>query len=233
MYLSRLILNPRHRDARRDLGDCVALHRTVMSAFPDVPAQPARQALGVLWRLEPDPRSQQVRLLVQSASAPDWSRLPPGYLDPGSVTAVKEVDAALASLHEGMRLQFRLQANPTRKIDTKSSSDGARRNGRRVPLRGDEEIISWLARHAPPAGFELETEPGQTDAAVLVRPSGDLVGRQHGQGGQPTRITIRGFVIEGLLVVRDAELFRQAISQGIGPEKAYGCGMLSVARAGP
>ncbi|MBX5446264.1 type I-E CRISPR-associated protein Cas6/Cse3/CasE, partial [Sphaerobacter sp.] len=33
MYLSRLILNPRSRDVRRDLADCQQLHRSVMSGF--------------------------------------------------------------------------------------------------------------------------------------------------------------------------------------------------------
>src|SRR5207248_8052978 len=36
IYLSRLYLNPRNRAVRLDLGDCHALHRTVLRAFPGV-----------------------------------------------------------------------------------------------------------------------------------------------------------------------------------------------------
>ena len=36
---------------------------------------------------------------------------------------------------------------------------------------------------------------------------------------------------EGMLTVTDAELFRQALTQGIGREKAYGMGLLTIMRA--
>jgi len=43
--LSRLILDPRSRDVARDVADCHALHRTVMSGFPLTTAD-AQSALG-------------------------------------------------------------------------------------------------------------------------------------------------------------------------------------------
>ena len=233
MYLSRLILDPQHRGVRRELGDVVALHKTIMSAFPDAAGPQARAALGVLWRLELGPRSAAPCLLVQSAVAPDWSRLPAGYLAPVDGASVKEMDAPLAAIRPGMQLRFRLAANATRKIDTKSAADGARRNGRRVPLRGDDAVIAWLVRHAERAGIELAADPGGTGLALIVRPLGDLVGGSAGDGLRGPRVTIRGFLLEGLLTVMDAELLRWAIAEGIGPAKAYGFGLLSVAPVGP
>ena len=42
-------------------------------------------------------------------------------------------------------------------------------------------------------------------------------------------VTIRAVVFEGILKVTDAELFRSALASGIGPAKAYGCGLLTLA----
>ena len=53
MFLSHLYLNPSNRNVQRDIVDCRAMHTTVMTAFPSVDAN-ARQAFGVLYRLEKD-----------------------------------------------------------------------------------------------------------------------------------------------------------------------------------
>lgn len=80
MYLSRLILNPRSREVRRDLADCQAMHRRVMAAFPDgLPEGEARASLGVLYRCDQG-RDGRLVLLVQSRVAPEWSGLAEGYL---------------------------------------------------------------------------------------------------------------------------------------------------------
>ena len=82
LYLSRLILNPRSRDVRRDLGNCHELHRTILRALPQVEdnGAKARERFGVLHRLEIDQRQQKLTLLVQSFLKPAWSRLPSDYL---------------------------------------------------------------------------------------------------------------------------------------------------------
>ena len=82
MYLSRLILNPRHRLVQRDLADCHQLHRTVMSAFPDVDtgANDARAALGVLYRVDYRRAvwpGESARAVARPAQ---WSQLPDRYL---------------------------------------------------------------------------------------------------------------------------------------------------------
>src|SRR5579885_2180417 len=135
MYLSRLLLNPRSLEVRRDLADCYQLHRTVMSGFDDLAgADDARARLGVLHRLESDARSSRLALLVQSRAEPSWSRLPAGYLL--TEAAWKPIDEALGAIAAGNRLVFRLRANPTRRI-SKGNPDPAEKRwlGRRVNLR--------------------------------------------------------------------------------------------------
>lgn len=220
MYLSLLRLEPRSADVLRDLRDPQALHRTILRAFPDVldPEVKARAYHGVLHRLEYERRTGRVLLYVQSWIAPDWSALPADYLVDDGMTnpSVKSVAGAYGRLEAGRVLRFRLRANPTRKIDTKTGPDGAHRNGRRVPLTGLDAQIGWLVRKAEEHGFALlQATVAATGAAERVH-------------SYSTGRTFQGVLFEGRLVVRDPERFREALATGIGPAKAYGFGLLSV-----
>lgn len=221
MYLSLLRLNPASGTVQRDLRDVTGLHRTIMRAYPDVldPGVAARAHFGVLHRLEFDRRNGRILLYVQSRIEADWSRLPEGYLYPDDGTpnpAVKSVGEVYAGLKAGRVLRFRVAANPTRKVDTKSGPDGARRNGRRVPVRGLDEQIGWLARKAEECGFAL------LQATVSASGAAELV-KSHGTGR-----TFQGILFEGRLMVQDPERFQEAIATGLGPGKAFGFGLLSV-----
>lgn len=237
MYLSRLWLNARSREVRRDLGNTHEMHRTVMRAFPelDPPGDAARARHGVLYRVDDDPRSGRLALYVQARTTPDWSPLPAGYLvdtmgeiDNPSTT---EVLSAWATLAPGWELAFRLRANPTRKIDTKSGPDGKRRNGKRVELRDDEARLAWLQRKAKDAGFELCK--ARADAAVpevSVVEERKLIGRRPQVESEKSRLTFAPVLYEGLLRVTNADTFRNTLANGIGPGKAFGFGLLSIQR---
>jgi len=141
MMLTRLFLNAHSRDVQRALGDSHALHSRVMSMFPVVDAAAPRASLGVLHRLDSSDGGAVLQLLVQSKARPDATKLPAGFLDPAAgADAVSSTDLApvLAAIQPGARFRFRLRANPTRKIDTKTGPDGKRRNGKRVPVRGED-----------------------------------------------------------------------------------------------
>jgi CRISPR system Cascade subunit CasE len=193
-----------------------------LSAFPDLEASEvgARASFGVLHRLEVEHSTGRILLYVQSQAAPDWSRLSASYLhreEGVQNPAVKSVEALYASLKAGKALHFRLRANPTRKIGTKSGPDGSHRNGRRVPVRGTDGQIEWLARKAADYGFEL------LHVAVSASGSPELE-HSHKRG-----CTLQGVVFEGSLVVRDPERFQEALTNGLGSGKAFGFGLLSVA----
>jgi CRISPR system Cascade subunit CasE len=223
MYLSRLLLNPRSRAVSRDMADCQELHRTIMSAFPSTDGtQGARERFGVLHRLDTDRRRSLLVLLVQSLTPPDWSRLPTDYLllSPDRENpAVKSVDQVYQALEPGKVLSFRLRANPSRKIDTKTGPDGIRRHGRRVELVQEEQQISWLQRKGVDGGFKV----------LSLRVGG--VTKEKGQRRSPqTPLTLAGVLFEGLLQVTDPQKFMtHSLARGIGPGKAYGLGLLSLA----
>lgn len=235
MYLSRLILDPRSREVQRDLADCYRLHRRILSLFPDLRiGSGARHELGVLYR--PD----GYVLLLQSRFLPDWERLPPRYLldtggDPPN-PVVKDVSAHYAQISTGHELRFRLRANPTRKIDSWSDRPGFRPNGRRVDLRREEDQIRWLVRKGEQHGFRVLSVHVRPDTTALMpqplqadaRPAGKVIGWRRQEGGTQL-LTFAAVIFEGVLRVEDSQAFREALERGIGPGKAFGFGLLSVA----
>lgn len=228
LFLSRLILDPRSRQARRDLADCQQLHRTIMAAFPQAENQQAREQFGVLFRLESGPDGNP-RLLVQSGAAPDWSRLPAGYLIDEALS--KPVDHVFGMLAADRAFVFRLRANPTRRIKTRSTPDGRRCNGTRVELHGEEEWLGWLRRKGEQYGFRLlsaHAAPGIADARACREAR--IIGNR-GVGQSNGRVTLFPVLFDGRLAVTDPARFREGLLRGIGPGKAYGLGLLSLAPA--
>lgn len=218
MYLSRLILNPRNRQVGRETADPYNLHRTIMQAFG-----PKREQAGVLHRLDVDPRSGSLLLLVQSQAKPDWQRLAEkAYLLPGDPfggpdnPAVKQVNLALQA---GQVLNFRLRANPTVK-KVRRDEQGKRRNSNRVPLVREEKQAEWLKKRAADSGFRLLH-------FTISRPQKQS-GRKQDNGHTLTLYTVQ---YDGRLQIIDPHKLQAAVRAGIGPAKAFGCGLLSLAPA--
>ncbi|MCK9520837.1 MAG: type I-E CRISPR-associated protein Cas6/Cse3/CasE [Dehalococcoidia bacterium] len=235
MYLSRLQLDFRSRVARRWLADCHDLHRGIMSAFPHVETDAARAALGVLFRLEYQ-RDGGALVLVQSSARPDWSQAPAGAI--AEVRGPKDITPLYAQLENERELRFRLRANPTRRVSKWAAAPGSNRErpeaqsavGKRVELRGEAEQIAWLARRgAERDGFELLTVrafpggPGERAPAVRADPGGKLRSRRKSRD-----LTLASVTFQGALRVTDVDRFRRALAEGVGPGKAFGCGLLSV-----
>jgi CRISPR system Cascade subunit CasE len=203
MYLTRLVLDPRCRQVREDLADPYELHRTLLGAFPDgEDGGPGR----VLYRVEPPRGEPRFIVLVQSDVAPDWSRLnvPDGYLY--GPPATKPFDPAFSA---GQRLCFRLRANPT-----------VKRDGKRRPLRGEEEQRAWLDRKGAEAGCRV--------IRAEVTPEGASCGRKS-SGGATMTLTHHAMRFDGVLAVTDPERLRQALRAGVGSAKGFGFGLLSLA----
>lgn len=225
MFLSQMWLSPTTRTTLRDLSDCQRLHKRVMSAFETVEHSGRRQ-LGVLHRAEVDPRSGRVRLLVQSQSRPDWSVLPEEYLEGQEPVQTKPVDSIYDSLQDGSLLRFRLRANTTRRV---GNSEHSKARGRRVPLRGEEARLEWIHRKGEQHGFCVVgtgLRPDVPDVQVVEEPE---VRGWKVRDGVKRRLTFASTLYEGRLRIIDAARFRKALEVGVGPAKAYGFGLLSVA----
>ncbi|GHT96957.1 CRISPR-associated endoribonuclease Cse3 [Betaproteobacteria bacterium] len=211
MYLTRLRLDPRSAQVRRDLSNPYDMHRSLVRAF--VADETATQPR-FLWRIEPSGDWATPVVLVQSVHMADWSVLStrPHYLKQKVET--KSVDLE-ALLQEGSRYRFRLVANPT-----------VTKDGKRYGLTSEEAQLDWLARQGEKHGFTLVTGQQDQKYAVMVAESRVLKGLK---SGQPP-IHLQQVHYEGLLKLENAAALNQALSTGIGPGKSFGCGLLSVAR---
>lgn len=216
MYLSRLLLNPRSRQVRRESADPYQLHRTIMQAFTQ-----KRDQSGVLHRLDVQPDTGAIMLLAQSLAEPDWTWLAErDYLLPADPfggldnPAVKQFELPL---RPDQVLNFRLRANPTIK-KVRRNEKGERRNSNRVPLVHEEKQVTWLEQQAQAHGFRLlHLDVSQPRA---------LTGHKQ-ESGRP--ITLYTVQFDGRLSVANVDKFQAAVAQGIGPAKAFGCGLLSLA----
>src|SRR5690606_26826105 len=140
MYLARGVLNAASRSVQRDLADPVNLHRTIMRWFPDALGESARKTVGVLHRVDRDQSRDEVVLFVQSLVEADFTKAPAGYFvnrtsggdNSGTNPQVRAVAKERETISTGSDFFFRLRANATRKILTKTQSDGQRQNGKRV-----------------------------------------------------------------------------------------------------
>ena len=240
MYLSRLVLDTRSRQVLHDLGDCQDLHRTLLRAFPQAPdGAGGREHAGLLFRLEPDQTPPVV--LAQSRLAPDWSLLPGRYLREGG--AAVKVFAALDGLAAGMHLRFRVRANPTHAAPPPGTEGQFGRGKRRSllfgpavsgdGLTGEQRCLAWLARKGAESGFDLAAVPGNAavpDVRVAIEDRLRGWRRDPHEDGARRQLTLSTVLFEGRLLVRDAAALREAVAHGIGPGKAYGCGLLSLAR---
>ncbi len=224
MYLYRIHLNPRSKQARRDLADPYQMHATLCRAF--FPEEIRCPPGALLWRLEPETdREGRPRVLIQSHETPDWTRLPSdwlAYADPGLDLAQR---LRLDSLDTGQVYQFRLCANPCKTVQ-----------GKRQGLFQPDAQRAWLARQGERHGFTLP-ESGTPDYfEFLASPNGSsyadfrisqeqmLRGRQR----DGNAICVYSALFEGLLTVNDVERFRKVLETGIGHGKMMGLGLLSV-----
>lgn len=252
MHLSSLLINvgddpDRPRPGRRWVRNLYRVHQRLCMAFPSVtkksedanflrpfdpgdfnepswPHKPVHVSRGLdsgfLFRIDPRAGGRVV-LLVQSAVKPDWDY---AFRNAEYLLAAppmsKPYDPSFMP-HEVHR--FRLLANPTRKIDTKTKPDGKKNNGRRVPVPTDQLSV-WLTGRSASAGFRV------------ARLDNIQVGYQYFSKDPPKdaeshpseKGRLRSVRYDGTLEVVDPLVFREAVMRGIGPGKAFGFGLLSV-----
>lgn len=221
MFLHRIHLDPRCREARRDLADPYQLHSTLCRAF----SRPEHKCPEgeMLWRLEPEIGSDGCpRLLVQSRSIPDWDGIGvKGWLAKAEAPIDLKTRLKLDALRPGRCYRFRLRANPC-----------VTRNGKRLGLLRLVEQEQWIQRKGQAHGFVLPQEPS-FDGSEEQKPRVDVKVSQDrmlsGMQNHGNRIRIFSVLYDGLLTVTDADAFVNVLRTGIGHGKALGLGLLSVA----
>lgn len=231
LHLS-LITLPRHTSQWRFLRP-YELHQILWKGFTGLKRGEAENRF--LYRHQETENRHSI--LVQSATQPDWSFL----ADEAEGTTAEMRPFNTNAIDNGDRLNFLLRANPVvyRKHPggiTKRIAVGSDRR-RLAEMRGvDKEdlpsreqlLTDWLTRKGDTGGFTIER--GEEDRILCdVGPNMDIVLRKPEQK-QDDRVTLTTVDFSGVLRVTDAKAFAETLRRGIGRGRAFGCGLLSVAR---
>lgn len=245
-YLSHIRINPLRAESRKLLASPRAMRGAVIGAITD-PSQMNR----VLWRLDADDPRWPL-LFVLSPSRPDWTRLveAAGWPDAsGDQAATRDYRPSLTRLAIGREFAFRVTADPVCKDpvcdDPVNDPDAPVASqalddhpAHRVPYRTPAQQLGWFLEHAPKWGFTIPSARSDPAASGLDGlsprsvPDVQITARsRHSftEGGRGIPVTLQTATFEGRLFVADVVLLTQAILKGIGPSKAYGCGLLTLA----
>lgn len=218
-YLSRVEVDVKNRAKTKDLTHLGAYHNWVEQSFPAEIATGERHRH--LWRL--DTLNGKKYLLIMSESKPD-PKLLLKYGVSGTVVT-KSYDAFLNKLQNGQIMRFRLTANPTHRITHPDD-----KKGKVYPHITVVQQEKWLIDRANESGFQLVKQVGVDDSEENATLAFQVVGREwpmlHRNPGHGVRLSRVTF--EGLLRIEDADLFRELLVKGIGREKAFGMGMMTV-----
>lgn len=209
MYLSRVQIEEKNRQRVKDLNHLGAYHNWVESSFPDefVSGERTRK----LWRI--DKLQGRRYLLVLSEKQPDLDKL--AYYGVANTAESKSYNVLLDRLEVGMKLRFRVTLNPVISISTGKQSG---KRGKVMPHVTIEHQTKYLMDRSLKNGFQLN----ENEFSITERSMEPLKKQKH----HPVRLSKVSY--EGLLTITDIELFKEALINGIGKKKAYGCGMMTV-----
>lgn len=230
MHLSLLTL-PR-RAGRWRFITSYQLHQVLWKAFPEL--RRGEQENRFLYRH--DEHDDCHSILVQSVLQPNWSHVEDEA--EGTTARIRTFDPTRIDTNTEFR--FQLRANPV--VQRKGYADGksrrivvgskmdrvAERLGlgkENVPSR-EEKQIEWMMERGKSGGFEFGVRnnlptcvPGPNRDYVIYRASTDQ---------KP--MTFTGVDFTGILLVTNAAAFADTLRHGIGRGKAFGFGLLSIAR---
>lgn len=205
-YISRVEIDTENRRKISELTHLGAYHNWVEKSFPEEFAVGERSRK--LWRI--DQLQGQSYLLIVSQGEPDMTQLETyGVSGTGQC---KAYEPFLQSLRDGQKMSFRLTANPVRAVKQENQ------RGKVYPHITAAQQLEYLEKRAEKLGFSLmnnDYQIVQRDFPILKK-----------KGGKS--IKLARAIYEGSLLIENAEIFRKTLTEGVGKEKAYGFGLMTV-----
>lgn len=200
-------LDTGNRATLQALSSPSMFHGAVENAFAGV-----RQRS--LWRV--DLLGGQHYLLILSAGKPDLSHAIAQFAPIGAQWETKDYTPLLNRVRDGTRWRFHLCANPTYSVAEKG------RRGRVCAHSTTAHQREWLLRQSERHGFALDADAFDVTGSRWY---------QFGKGYGQNKINLLAVTYDGILTVTNAALLRDMLIQGIGREKAYGVGLMTLVRA--
>ncbi len=217
MYLSRIALNTNRKDTMTALASPQKLHAAVESSFPPSDEKANRN----IWRI--DRLNNNLYLLVLSDKKPDFLHIVEQFGWPGAEQKweTKDYTILLERIKEGQTWQFRLRANPIHHViaNGETQTQEKKQRGKIYAHVTEDQQSKWLLDRGERYGFMLNVDSFR----VVQR---DIKRFKHRNGF----ITLGIATYEGVLEVTDVTLFRNALINGIGRAKAYGCGLMTIGK---
>lgn len=208
MYFSRVPLDVSKRKTQIAMVSPNKFHGAVEDAFSE------KQARN-LWRI--DKLRGEFYLLIVSAAKPDLSGIAAQFGYEDDCGESREYDELLKRIEKGSVWHFRLAANPVHSIK------GEKKRGKVVAHISEKYQLEWLDNQAAKRGFRI-----LPDAVYVAETNWQIFTKRN----YSQKVRILEVVFEGKLCVEDADVFRETLVNGIGREKAYGMGMLTVVGMG-
>lgn len=208
MYLTRVKLDISKRETQLALSASGRFHGAVERAFE--PKQNRN-----LWRI--DKLRGEYYILILSEEVPNLKDFMEQFGDSKSSAETKEYDVLLNKITDQSVWRFRMVANPTHSVKTKSG------RGKVMAHVTPEHQMEWLKTKAAANGFELVDD----NCFVLANEWKNFY--KHARG-KDMRVRLMLVSFEGILRVTDVDAFKNALISGIGRGKAYGAGMLTISR---
>lgn len=209
MRLTRMELDLKKRRTMFALSSPSIFHGAIESSFQ---GERSRN----LWRI--DQLHGKTYLLILSEEEPDLTKARDDLGVDGQPWESKDYAPLLERIADNSVWRFRLCANPT----YSEAQEGKR--GKVHAHRTPEHQIQWLIRQGEKHGFRM----AEGSASVVESRW------YHFSKGNTAKndVSLLGVTFEGTLCVTDSETFRKALKEGIGREKAYGMGLLTIVRGG-
>lgn len=203
MYLSRITLNTSLHKTMKALVSPSIFHGAIENSF-----EGTRQRR--LWRI--DDLNGKKYILILSEEVPNLKFFAEqfGY---ANEYETKEYTPLLDKISNDGKWRFRLTANP---VISKS-------HGKILAHITPEYQKKWLISRAEKLGFLLDENEFQT-----VQMKWYDFYKKNDEGSSHVRMISVSF--EGILTVTNVEQFRKTLCNGIGREKAYGQGLMTIIR---
>lgn len=214
MYFTAVDIDPNRRASARILGSRHRFHGAVMACFPR-----DYDSGRTLWRL--DEREDGPVAYLVSEMTPEIGEFVKAHAHRDDPNArIRPYGDVLESIERGGRYAFRVEVNPIKQV-VQRAEDGTRLRSKRVPHLTAAHQLQWFTSRAEKWG--LEQGKLEESSRVVQRQSLKFF-----RGDR--RVSLVTAVIEGQLEVRDLDLFRDQLVAGFGKAKAYGCGLMTLAR---
>lgn len=182
------------------------IHRALWGLFPD----DAHAKRDFLFRIEQSNYSH-TEILMQSV------RQPTTVSDIASIVACKAYRPVFTLGHQ---LRFLVVANPIKMVNDESGRKNARGEIKkcRVPLLREDELRAWIERKLSNAASMRALAINTSSPIKFKKTEENRLGK------------IQPVVFKGILEVQVPESLMTFVKAGIGPAKAFGCGLISLAR---